>query len=143
MSIKWRVISPTPLERTNTRKNFYNRNFFYRCVIKKNKTTKENRSLLSFHKRGRFSPIKIKEVSDMFYVKTNFGYADNIPPGTNFPELVKSALGENECFIYPDFANFAYNEMASRVQVIGPVNGERGYLRDIIGNRHFWIVKVH
>ncbi len=27
--------------------------------------------------------------------------------------------------------------------IIGSVNGERGYLRDITGNRRFWIVKVH
>ena len=27
--------------------------------------------------------------------------------------------------------------------IIGSVNGERGYLRDVTGNRRFWIVKVH
>jgi hypothetical protein len=30
-----------------------------------------------------------------------------------------------------------------RCIIVASVNGERGYLRDITGNRRFWIVKVH
>lgn len=57
-------------------------------------------------------------------------------------EKVKSFLSTSDDKYRPSYGKVVESHPRQCV-IIGTVNGERGYLRDITGNRRFWIVKVH
>ncbi len=57
-------------------------------------------------------------------------------------EKVKSFLSTSDDKYRPSYGKMVESHPRQCV-IIGTVNGERGYLRDITGNRRFWIVKVH
>ena len=57
-------------------------------------------------------------------------------------EKVKAFLSTSDDKYRPSYGKVVESHPRQCV-IIGSVNGERGYLRDITGNRRFWIVKVH
>lgn len=57
-------------------------------------------------------------------------------------EKVKSFLSTSDDKYRPSYGRVVESHPRQCV-IIGTVNGERGYLRDITGNRRFWIIKVH
>jgi predicted P-loop ATPase len=57
-------------------------------------------------------------------------------------EKVKSFLSTSDDKYRPSYGKTVESHPRQCV-IVGTVNGERGYLRDITGNRRFWIVKVH
>lgn len=57
-------------------------------------------------------------------------------------EKVKSFLSTSDDKYRPSYGRVVESHPRQSI-IIGTVNGERGYLRDITGNRRFWIVKVH
>ena len=57
-------------------------------------------------------------------------------------EKVKSFLSTADDKYRPSYGKVVESHPRQCV-IIGTVNGERGYLRDITGNRRFWIIKVH
>ncbi|MCQ2421324.1 MAG: hypothetical protein MJ118_09325 [Clostridia bacterium] len=57
-------------------------------------------------------------------------------------EKVKSFLSTADDKYRPSYGRVVESHPRQCV-IIGTVNGERGYLRDITGNRRFWIIKVH
>lgn len=57
-------------------------------------------------------------------------------------EKVKSFLSTSDDKYRPSYGRVVESHPRQCI-IIGTVNGERGYLRDITGNRRFWIVKVH
>jgi predicted P-loop ATPase len=56
-------------------------------------------------------------------------------------EKVKSFLSTSDDKYRPSYGKTVESHPRQCV-IVGTVNGERGYLRDITGNRRFWIVKV-
>jgi len=56
-------------------------------------------------------------------------------------EVVKSFLSTSDDKYRPSYGKTVESHPRHCV-LIGTVNGERGYLRDVTGNRRFWIVKV-
>ena len=57
-------------------------------------------------------------------------------------EKVKSFLSTSDDKYRPSYGKVVESHPRQCI-IIGTVNGERGYLRDITGNRRFWIIKVH
>jgi predicted P-loop ATPase len=57
-------------------------------------------------------------------------------------EKVKAFLSTSDDKYRPSYGKTVESHPRQCI-IIGSVNGERGYLRDITGNRRFWIVKVH
>ncbi len=57
-------------------------------------------------------------------------------------EKVKSFLSSSDDKYRPSYGKVVESHPRQCV-VVATVNGERGYLRDITGNRRFWIVKCH
>lgn len=57
-------------------------------------------------------------------------------------ERVKSFLSCRDDKYRPSFGHHVESHPRQSV-IIATVNGERGYLRDITGNRRFWILKLH
>ena len=57
-------------------------------------------------------------------------------------EKVKAFLSTSDDKYRPSYGKVVESHPRQCV-IIGSVNGERGYLRDITGNRRFWVVKVH
>lgn len=57
-------------------------------------------------------------------------------------EKVKSFLSTSDDKYRPSYGKTVESHPRQCI-IVGTVNGERGYLRDITGNRRFWIVKVH
>ena len=57
-------------------------------------------------------------------------------------EKVKSFLSTSDDKYRPSYGRVVESHPRQCI-IIGTVNGERGYLRDITGNRRFWIIKVH
>jgi len=57
-------------------------------------------------------------------------------------EKVKAFLSTSDDKYRPSYGK-AVESHPRQCIIIASVNGERGYLRDITGNRRFWIVKVH
>ena len=57
-------------------------------------------------------------------------------------EKVKAFLSTSDDKYRPSYGRTVESHPRQCI-IIGSVNGERGYLRDITGNRRFWIVKVH
>ena len=56
-------------------------------------------------------------------------------------EKVKSFLSTSDDKYRPSYGRVVESHPRQCI-IIGTVNGERGYLRDITGNRRFWIIKV-
>ena len=56
-------------------------------------------------------------------------------------EKVKSFLSTSDDKYRPSYGKVVESHPRQCI-IIGTVNGERGYLRDITGNRRFWIIKV-
>lgn len=57
-------------------------------------------------------------------------------------EKVRSFLSTSDDKYRPSYGRTVESHPRQCI-IIASVNGERGYLRDITGNRRFWIVKVH
>lgn len=57
-------------------------------------------------------------------------------------EKVKAFLSTSDDKYRPSYGK-AVESHPRQCIIIATVNGERGYLRDITGNRRFWIIKVH
>ena len=57
-------------------------------------------------------------------------------------EKVKSFLSTSDDKYRPSYGKVVESHPRQCI-IIATVNGERGYLRDITGNRRFWIIKVH
>lgn len=57
-------------------------------------------------------------------------------------EKVKAFISTSDDKYRPSYGKVVESHPRQCI-IIGSVNGERGYLRDITGNRRFWIVKVH
>jgi len=57
-------------------------------------------------------------------------------------EKVKAFLSTSDDKYRPSYSKVVESHPRQCI-VIATVNGERGYLRDITGNRRFWIIKVH
>lgn len=57
-------------------------------------------------------------------------------------EKVKAFLSTSDDKYRPSYGRVVESHPRQCV-IIATVNGERGYLRDITGNRRFWIIKVH
>ena len=57
-------------------------------------------------------------------------------------EKVKGFLSTSDDKYRPSYGKTVESHPRQCI-ILGTVNGERGYLRDITGNRRFWIVKVH
>ena len=57
-------------------------------------------------------------------------------------EKVKAFLSTSDDKYRPSYGKVVESHPRQCV-IIATVNGERGYLRDITGNRRFWIIKVH
>lgn len=57
-------------------------------------------------------------------------------------EKVKAFLSTSDDKYRPSYGRVVESHPRQCI-VIATVNGERGYLRDITGNRRFWIIKVH
>jgi predicted P-loop ATPase len=57
-------------------------------------------------------------------------------------EKVKAFISTSDDKYRPSYGKVVESHPRQCV-IVGSVNGERGYLRDITGNRRFWIVKVH
>jgi predicted P-loop ATPase len=57
-------------------------------------------------------------------------------------EKVKAFMSTSDDKYRPSYGKVVESHPRQCI-LIGTVNGERGYLRDITGNRRFWIVKVH
>ncbi len=57
-------------------------------------------------------------------------------------EKVKAFLATSDDKYRPSYGRTVESHPRQCV-IIASVNGERGYLRDITGNRRFWVVKVH
>jgi predicted P-loop ATPase len=57
-------------------------------------------------------------------------------------EKVKAFLSTSDDKYRPSYGKTVESHPRQCI-IVGSVNGERGYLRDITGNRRFWIVKVH
>ena len=57
-------------------------------------------------------------------------------------EKVKAFLSTSDDKYRPSYGKVVESHPRQCI-IVGSVNGERGYLRDITGNRRFWIVKVH
>ena len=57
-------------------------------------------------------------------------------------EKVKAFLSTSDDKYRPSYGKTVESHPRQCV-IIATVNGERGYLRDITGNRRFWIIKVH
>ena len=57
-------------------------------------------------------------------------------------EKVKAFLSTSDDKYRPSYGKTVESHPRQCI-IIASVNGERGYLRDITGNRRFWIVKVH
>lgn len=57
-------------------------------------------------------------------------------------EKVKAFLSTSDDKYRPSYGKTVESHPRQSI-IIATVNGERGYLRDITGNRRFWIIKVH
>lgn len=57
-------------------------------------------------------------------------------------EKVKAFLSTSDDKYRPSYGKVVESHPRQCI-IISTVNGERGYLRDITGNRRFWIIKVH
>lgn len=57
-------------------------------------------------------------------------------------EKVKAFLSTSDDKYRPSYGTVVESHPRQCI-IIATVNGERGYLRDITGNRRFWIIKVH
>jgi len=57
-------------------------------------------------------------------------------------EKVKAFLSTSDDKYRPSYGKVVESHPRQSI-IIATVNGERGYLRDITGNRRFWIIKVH
>lgn len=57
-------------------------------------------------------------------------------------EKVKAFMSTSDDKYRPSYGKVVESHPRQCI-LVGTVNGERGYLRDITGNRRFWIVKVH
>ena len=57
-------------------------------------------------------------------------------------EKVKAFLSTSDDIYRPSYGR-AVESHPRQAVMIATVNGERGYLRDITGNRRFWVVKCH
>lgn len=57
-------------------------------------------------------------------------------------EKVKAFLSTSDDKYRPSYGRVVESHPRQCI-IIATVNGERGYLRDITGNRRFWIIKVH
>ena len=57
-------------------------------------------------------------------------------------EKVKAFLSTSDDKYRPSYGKTVESHPRQCI-IIGSVNGERGYLRDITGNRRFWVVKCH
>lgn len=57
-------------------------------------------------------------------------------------ERVKAFLSTSDDKYRPSYGRTVESHPRGCI-IVGSVNGERGYLRDITGNRRFWIVKLH
>jgi predicted P-loop ATPase len=57
-------------------------------------------------------------------------------------EKVKAFLSTSDDKYRPSYGKVVESHPRQCI-IIGSVNGERGYLRDVTGNRRFWIIKVH
>ena len=57
-------------------------------------------------------------------------------------EKVKAFLSTSDDKYRPSYGKTVESHPRQCV-IVASVNGERGYLRDVTGNRRFWIVKVH
>lgn len=57
-------------------------------------------------------------------------------------EKVKAFLSTSDDKYRPSYGKVVESHPRQCI-IIATVNGERGYLRDITGNRRFWIMKVH
>lgn len=57
-------------------------------------------------------------------------------------ERVKAFLSTLDDMYRPSYGRVVENHPRQCI-IIATVNGERGYLRDITGNRRFWVIKLH
>jgi len=57
-------------------------------------------------------------------------------------EKVKAFLSTSDDKYRPSYGKTVESHPRQCI-IIGSVNGERGYLRDVTGNRRFWVIKVH
>jgi hypothetical protein len=57
-------------------------------------------------------------------------------------EKVKAFLSTSDDKYRPSYGRTVESHPRQCI-IIGSVNGERGYLRDITGNRRFWVIKLH
>ena len=57
-------------------------------------------------------------------------------------EKVKAFLSTSDDKYRPSYGKVVESHPRQSI-IIATVNGERGYLRDITGNRRFWVIKVH
>ena len=57
-------------------------------------------------------------------------------------ERVKAFLSTSDDKYRPSYGRVVESHPRQCI-IVGSVNGERGYLRDVTGNRRFWVVKLH